>query len=201
MRSLVLRAAVALLAITPALAREDPAVYITAGDTSYFAPASALSTTAMPGRWFLRPAAFAARGDYLLLAPAGSQCPDLTIDPGLRGRYNLYVNLREINQLCGLQLKLSGEALAHTITPALGTEQVHTNRDILWATDVDLRGQTILMRSIGRIVYFSYLKFVPVAADRPDLTVDPERVLREPGRPPPMGTGCASASPACAPTA
>lgn len=179
MRSRAMIAVIAAIAVTAAaVAQEDAAVYITAGDTAYFTPASALSTTAMPGKWFQRKAAFAARGDYLLLAPAGVQCPDLTIAPDLRGRHNLYVNLREINRLSGLQLKLSGEALAHTITPAMGTEEVHTNRDILWATDVDLTDQTILMRSIGRIVYFSYLKFVPVAADRPDATVDPERVVR-----------------------
>ncbi len=170
----------AMVMAVAALAQQDAAVYITAADTSYFTPASALSMTAAPGRWFQRKAAFAARGDYLLLAPAGVPCPDLTITPGLGGRHNLYVNLREINHLSGLQLKLSHEALAHTITPAMGTEQVHTNREILWATDVDLTDQTILMRYIGRIVYFNYLKFVPVAADQPGVAVDPERVLREP---------------------
>lgn len=172
--------AIIVVAATAAVAQDDAAVYITAGDTAYFTPASALSTTAMPGKWFQRRAAFAARGDYLLLAQAGVQCPDLSIAPDLHGRHNLYVNLREIDRLSGLQLKLSGEALAHTITPAMGTEQVHTNREILWATDVDLTGRTILMRSIGRLVYFSYLKFVPVEADRPDVAVDPERVAREP---------------------
>lgn len=179
-RAMVAGVLVAMAATEAAYAQPDAAVHITAADTSYFAPPSALSPIAMPGRWFLRKAAFAARGDYLLLASAGATCPDLTITPGLRGRYNLYVNLREINQLCGLQLKLSGEALAHTITPALGTEQVHTNREILWATDVDLTDQTITMRYIGRSVYFNYLKFVPVAADEPGVTVDPERVIREP---------------------
>ncbi len=170
----------AMVMTAATFAQQEAAIYITAGDTSYFKPASALSTTAAPGRWFQRRAAFAARGDYLLLAPAGGTCPDLTITPGLRGHYNLYVNLREIDHLSGLQLKLSGEELAHTITPAMGTETVHTNREILWATDVDLTDQTILMRGIGRIVYFNYLKFVPVAADQPGVAVDPERVRREP---------------------
>ena len=182
MRSPVLMSGMllAMVMAVAAFAQQDAAVYITASDSSYFTPASALSTAAMPGKWFHRRVTFAARGDYLLLAQAGALYPDLTITPGLRGRYNLYVNLREINHLSGLQLKLSQEALAHTITPAMGTEQVHTNRDILWATDVDLTDQTILMHYLGRIVYFSYLKFVPVAADQPDVKVDPERVLREP---------------------
>ncbi len=182
MRSSVLIYAMLLeiVVAASAFAQQDGAVYITASDTASFAPASALSTTTMPGKWFQRSLAFAKPGDHTLMTKAGSQYPDLTIAPGLRGRYNLYVNLRSVHYVTGLQLKLSGEELAHTVTPELGTEQVHTNRDILWATDVDLTDQTILMHYLGRVIYFSYLKFVPVAADQPDVKVDPERVVREP---------------------
>lgn len=167
-------------AATVVTAQDNPAVYITAGDAAAWSPASAVSATAAPGKWFQRKVGFAGRGDYIFNIQAGGLYPDLTVSPRLRGRYNLYVNLREVNYLTGLQLKLSKQALAHTITPAMGTSEVHTNRDILWATAVDMTDQTILMRYIGRMVYFSYLKFVPVAADQPGLTVDPERVREEP---------------------
>lgn len=158
---------------------QDNAVYITAGDTSYFSPAGAISATGAPGKWFLRKVGFAARGDYILNPQAGVLLPDLTVNPKLTGRYNLYVNMREVNYVTGLQLKLSKEPLAYTVTPALGTADVHTNRDILFATDVDMTGQTILMRHIGQLLYFSDLKFVPVASDQPGLKVDPERVKQE----------------------
>lgn len=161
-------------------AQQQGAIYTTASDSAYFRPASALSTAGEPGKWFQRRVAFAARGDYILQAQAGAAYPDLIVTPGLRGRYNLYVNLREIDQPSSLQLKLSADELAYTITPARGTETVHTNREILWATNVDLTGQTILIHYCGRVVYFNYLKFVPCDRDEPNLVVDPARVQREP---------------------
>ncbi|MCE5240323.1 hypothetical protein LLH23_17805 [bacterium] len=174
----------ALLGLTMALglaaADDDPAVYITAADTACFSPASALSGAAAAGLWFQRKVGFAARGDTILTAQAGGLYPDLTVKPNLRGRYHLFINLREVNAVTGLQVKLSGRELAYTVSPALGTATVHTNRDILVATDVDMTGQTVLLRHIGRLVYFSYLKFVPVAAGPADLKVDPERVREEP---------------------
>lgn len=179
-RTKLLLALLAGFSVALACAAEDPAIYITAGDTKYFAPASALSSANAPGKWYQRDVAFAARGTVLLNVPAGGIYPDLTITPKLTGRYNLYVNMREVNYRTGLQLKLSGRDLAYTITPALGTLDVHTNRDILFATDVDMTGQTVLMRYVGQLLYFSYLKFVPVAADQPGLKVDPERVREEP---------------------
>ena len=171
---------IAALAATAAVAQDGPAVYITAGDSAYFSPNSALSPAAAPGLWFQRKVAFAGRGDTILMAYPGGLYPDLTIKPNLRGRYNLTINMREVNAATGLQLKLSGRDLAYTVTPALGTVDVHTNRDILVATDVDMTGQTILLHYLGRLIYFSYLKFVPVAQDQPGLQVDPERVREEP---------------------
>jgi len=166
-------------AVTAAVAQDDPASYITAADSASLAPVSALSPAAAAGRWFQRQVAFAGRGDTILMAYPGGLYPDLTITPNLRGRYHLIINMREVNAATGLQLKLSGRDLAYTITPALGTATVHTNRDLLVATDVDLTGQTILLHYIGRLVYFSYLKFVPAVAS-PGLTLDPERVREEP---------------------
>lgn len=169
-----------LLAAVGAHAQDDPAVYITAADAEHFSPAEALSTSGEPGLWFRRHAEFAARANTILTAQPGCLYPDLTIDPRLRGTYNLYVNIREVNALTGLQLKLSDRDLAWTITPAQGTADVHTNRDILVAMGLDLTARTLLLRHIGRPVYLSYLKFVPTASDARDLTVDPERVREEP---------------------
>ncbi|MBU0609195.1 MAG: hypothetical protein KKI08_15015, partial [Armatimonadetes bacterium] len=121
-----LLALIVALAATAVVAQDDPAVYITAGDSSYFSPNSALSAAAAPGRWFQRKVAFAGRGDTILMAYPGGLYPDLTIKPNLRGRYNLTINMREVNAATGLQLKLSGRDLAYTVTPALGTVDVHT---------------------------------------------------------------------------
>ena len=178
-RAVSLVSLLSLLA-TAALAAPDPAVYITASDTRSFSPVTALDPTGFPGRWYQRQVAFAARGEMILNAYPGGLYPDLTCDPGLRGRYNLYVNLREVDSLTGLQLQLSGQELAYTVTPALGTAEVHTNRDILVARDLPLDGRTIRLRTIGRLVYFSYLKFVPAALDDPTARVDPQRVREEP---------------------
>lgn len=174
----MLRTILTILTLSSGAVAAEP-VYVTASDSSRFSPAGALSVAAFPGKWYLRQVAFAARGDYLLMAYPGGLYPDLTVNPGLRGRYNIYVNLREVNYLTGLQLKLSGRDLAYTVTPAPGTVDVHTNRDILVAVDVPLDGQTLLLRHIGRLVYFSYLKFVPTA-DEPNVQVDPERIREEP---------------------
>ncbi len=171
---------VVVLTSQAATAQDDGTIYVTASDTGRFSPPAALSPFNAPGRWYQRKVGFAARGDTIFNVPPGGIYPDLTVTPNLTGRYNLYVNLREVDYQTGLQLKLSKHELAYTITPALGTARVHTNRDILCATDVDMTGQTILMRYIGRLLYFSYLKFVPVAADRPELKVAPERVREEP---------------------
>lgn len=179
-RRALLTGLLATLLATGVGAADLPGVYITAGDTACFSPASALSTTGSPGKWYLRKVGFAARGEMILNPQAGGLHPDLTCSPRLRGRYNMYVNLREVHFLCGLQLKLSNEALAYTVTPALGTAEVHTNREILVAKDLLLDGQTVLLRHIGRLVYFSYLRFVPVAEDDPQAQVDPRRVVREP---------------------
>lgn len=169
-----------LAATSGAMAENDPAVYITASDTSRFSPAAALSVTGEPGRWFQRHVGFAARGDTILMAQPGALYPDLTVEPRLRGEYNLYVNMREVDAQTGLQLKLSGRELAWTITPGLGTAEVHTNRDILVAVGLDMTSQTLLIRHIGRLAYLSYIKFVPTAADGPGVTVDPELVREEP---------------------
>jgi hypothetical protein len=181
MHRATIRWVLGLIAATATLvaAQDDPAVYVTASDSARFAPAAALSPAATPGLWFQRKVAFAGRGDTILMAYPGGLYPDLTIAPGLKGRYHIIINLREVNAATGLQLKLSGRDLAYTITPALGTATVHTNRDLLVATDVDLTGQTLLLHYVGRMVYFSYLKFVPAAVS-PGLTVDPERVREEP---------------------
>lgn len=169
-----------LVAALGAMAEDDPAVYITAADTERFSPAAALSVTDEPGRWFQRRVGFAARGDTILMAHPGTLYPDLTVEPRLRGEYNLYVNMREVNAQTGVQIKLSGRDLAWTITPGLGTAEVHTNRDILVAVGLEMTSQTLLIRSIGRLVYVSYLKLVPTAADGSGLKIDPERVREEP---------------------
>lgn len=108
----LLTTAAALAAALGAMALDDPAVYITAADTGLLSPAAALSVTSEPGRWFQRRVGFAARGDTILMADPGTLYPDLTADPGLRGEYNLYVNMREVNAQTGLQLKLSGRGQA-----------------------------------------------------------------------------------------
>ena len=173
-------AAATLATVLGAMAADDPAVYITASDTERLSPAAALSVTGEPGRWFQRRVGFAARGDTILMAQPGTLYPDLAVEPRLRGEYNLYVNMREVNAQTGLQIKLSGRDLAWTITPGLGTADVHTNRDILVAVGLDMTSQTLLIRHIGRLAYLSYIKFVPTAADGPGLKIDPERVREEP---------------------
>lgn len=177
MRSL----AVVLALLIPVLAgaADEGAVYVTASDTAAFGPVTALSRTGFPGKWYQRAVAFAARGDRIFNLQAGSTYPDLICRPRLTGRWDIWVNLREVNYLTGMQLKLSGRELAWTITPALGTLDVHTNRDILVARDVAMDGQTLLLHHIGRLLYFSYLKFVPAGTD-PAAQVDPARVREEP---------------------
>jgi hypothetical protein len=161
-------------------AAQDGAVYLDAGDPHAFAPAEAISAAGFPGKWYRRTVAFAARGTILFYVPAGAVYPDLTCAPGLRGRYNCYVGTREVNAPTGLQLKLSGRDLASTVTPALATPEVHYNREILWAKDVALDGQTVLVHYFGRAIYLNYLKFVPTARDGADAQINPATVKEEP---------------------
>jgi hypothetical protein len=173
-------AAVSLAATCALAAQDDPAVYIDVADTRYFSPQAAFSTAGFAGHWYFRRTGLSQRKGFILNAAAGGIYPDLLISPNLRGRYNLYVGTREVDWLCGFQLKLSDRELAATVTPALATPQAHFNREMLWATDVEMNGQTILLHHLGRAVYFDYLKFMPVGADKPDARIDPERVRDEP---------------------
>jgi len=87
--------------------------------------------------------------------------PDLTYDPQLKGRYDIYLGLRSVNAVMSVGVKLSSEAGFTTVTAPMSGVNDHYDLEFCWKRDVALDGETILLRALGETVYLGYLKFVP----------------------------------------
>ena len=124
-------------------------------------PKDAFSTTWLPNKWFYRNIPIFMSG--VVLHVRGDDVPEISYNPGLSGRYNIYVGMRGIYATTGVQIKTSAMKKWTTIEIPLHAQE-HVNYDILWATDVQMDDQKIMLRAILQL-YLGYISFVPVDKD------------------------------------
>jgi len=177
--SLVAGTAVAAAAALGVRAAEK--VYL--ADPEAFSPREALAEEPAYGKWYLRRVNWSEHSPMLLNLGGTAVVPDLTVAPGLTGRYNVYVGCRQVDWETRFQTRIGEDPLWYTIDPGLGTPQQHTNREILVATDIDMTGQRLTLHAVSGGIYFYYFAFAK-AADEGPVAVDPTAVRREPRRGP-----------------
>ena len=127
-------------------------------------PKDALSSSKTGNRWYVRNFAAFPLVSQNILHVTDDEVPDISYDPRLKGRYNLYVGMRGVWDITEVQIKTSGmEKWATVKLPA--HPEVHVNYDILWATDVQMDGQKIMLHNSNPLLYFGYVSFVPADKD------------------------------------
>jgi hypothetical protein len=152
-------------------------------DLAGFSPREAIATEPAYGKWYLRHVDWEEHSKMVLNLGGTAAVPDLTANPGLTGRYNLYVGCRQVDWPTLFQVRIGEDPLWYTVDPGLGTPQVHTNREILVATDVDLTGKRVTLHAVSGSIYFYHFAFAKTA-EEPQATVDPVAVKRESQRGP-----------------
>ncbi|HVZ64211.1 MAG TPA: hypothetical protein VG838_07000 [Opitutaceae bacterium] len=129
-------------------------------------PAGAVTTEATYGKWYYRTdAKFMAQGDDVLHVLGGGGVADLVYRPSLVGRYDLYAGVRGVSLPTGIQLKT--DSMEQFATIAVPAQTSHKNLEVLWAHDVEMRGQSLILHAYGRPIYLDYLKFILVDQDIP----------------------------------
>jgi hypothetical protein len=160
----------------PAGAASDPlntpdAIFFTA--FSSLEPREAVSLVDTFGKWYHRTGAlFMAKDNNVLHIRGGGDVPDLSYAPGLQGRYNLYIGLRGVTAPTAIQIKTTAMERWATVALPEHPADLHVNYDILWARDVAMDDQRLLLHATGKALYLDYLKFVPTDKDAPPAKVE-----------------------------
>lgn len=117
------------------------------------------------GFWNLR---YHTWGENQLLF-ASAQAPEITFDPGLRGRYDIEVESRATGGPVSLALKLASEADFTVLrVPNEGaTKTRHFNVWLPFRKDVKLDGEKIVIAPAGHAVYLDAFKFTPTGRYTP----------------------------------
>ncbi len=114
---------------------------------------------------------------YRNLLNARPDAPDLTIDVGLEGTYDVYAQVRAVNaggaaqsdatfadlSTMAFQLSLDDES-ENEIVMAKGFPDFHFDTEILAGHRWNLTGRKIVLRSLGKPVYLHALRFSPAKA-------------------------------------
>lgn len=113
-------------------------------------------------KWVLRKSPMLMNKTHILHPPAmGGN--DITFDPQVKGKYDLYVGMRMTDTAGQIQVQVSGMNDYYTVeTPARGTK--HTNLHILLEKALDMTGKKVTLHSVGDRVYFDFIKLVPAEA-------------------------------------
>ena len=114
-------------------------------------------------KWVLRKSPMLLNRTHILHPPAmGGN--DITFDPKVKGRYDLYVGMRMTDTAGQIQVQVTGMDDYYTVeTPARGTK--HTNCHILLEKSLDMTGKKVTLHSVGDRVYFDFIKLVPSEAN------------------------------------
>ncbi len=110
-------------------------------------------------QWYLRLApGMCAYGDFIFHPPKILPSQDITADPGLHGKYDIYIGMRAVSQKTSAQFKLTGMTDYYTIVLA-GVEK-HAGVEIPVAADVVMDNKKLLLHATGQNAYIGYFKFV-----------------------------------------
>ncbi len=131
------------------------------------------------GRWILRHPAWCKA-----LLNARGRPPDLTYDPKLAGRYDIYLGLRAVDPKMSFGIKLSGEREFDVITAPAATPRHNYDFVFFWRAAADLSRRKIVIHSVGAKVYLEYFRFVPHQIVRRKFRAATEHVVicSSPGR-------------------
>ena len=129
-------------------------------------PKDALSTDKTAGKWYYRNIAlFPLVSQAILHAGFDEMPPDISYNPNLKGRYNLYIGMRGVGEITEVQVKTSDMKKWATIRLPKHPNDIHINHDILWATNVPMDNQRIILHNSYFLLYLGYISFVPVDKD------------------------------------
>jgi hypothetical protein len=128
-------------------------------------PKDALSPSKTGNKWFYRNIALFPLVSQGILHAGGDEVPDISYNPNLKGRYNLYVGMRGVWDVTEVQIKTSDMKKWATIRLPKHPNEVHVNYDILWATDVQMDNQRIILHNSHSLLFLGYVSFVPVDKD------------------------------------
>jgi sialidase-1 len=119
-----------------------------------------------------------------MLLNARGNPPDLTLDPGREEVCNVYLGLRAVDPVMSFGIRLSSEKEFTTITAPAATPTQHFDFEFHWKAQVPMKGEQIVVRSLGKPVYIQYLKFVPQVTRTTTALVPDEHftVISERGR-------------------
>lgn len=98
-----------------------------------------------------------------ILHPPVSSIPeqDLSYFPDLKGKYDIFIGMRNIMYKTKVQLKTSGMKDYATAMPPVPDGEKYDNFEILALENIDMSGQKILIHPCGYNAYIGYVKFVP----------------------------------------
>lgn len=113
------------------------------------------------GKWWLRSAInMTAYGEFVLHPPEVA-IQDIEGDPALKGTYDIYVGMREVDRPTGIQFKLSGMTDYYTVVvPASTNKDLHFPVEIPVVSNVKMDAVKIIIHNCGMFAYLGYFKFV-----------------------------------------
>lgn len=119
-----------------------------------------------------------------VLLNARGNPPDLTLDPGREEVCDIYLGLRAVHPAMTFAIRLSSEKEFTTITAPAATPARHYDFEFHWKAQVPMKGEGIVVRSLGKPVYIQYLRFVPQVVRATNALVPEEHftVMAEKGR-------------------
>ena len=153
-----------------------PAGTVIFKDFTLFQPASAVKKAPMHSEqlntWICRTRAFTPHNTYTLYPPLNIDAPVLRYAPGLRGRYDVYVNVRAIHRTTSFQTRLSKMSDYFTVRVAT-MGNIHRNMDLCLARDVEMDDQVLEVASCGDMAFINCFKFIPAGKVGADFPQDP----------------------------
>ena len=136
-------------------------------------PASALSIDKpKAGCWLLRTPEGKAKGRkgwYRNLLNARTGVPDLVINPGLKGVYNVYAQVRAVQMAdadakgsssMAFEIALDDGSKRRTVTAA-GFPEYHYDTEVMAGHRWRMDGRKMVIRNVGKPVYVYAFRFVP----------------------------------------
>jgi hypothetical protein len=110
-------------------------------------------------QWHLRLApGMCAYGDFIFHPPEILPSQDITADPGLCGKYDIYIGMRAVSQETSVQFKLAGMTDYYTVVLP-GTEK-HSSVEVPVAAGVIMDNKKLSLHATGQGAYIGYFKFV-----------------------------------------
>lgn len=154
---------------------KDPAGTVVLSDFTTFSPKELilLGTRADINYWRLRTGVdfYGNNCTTMVYPPAEVNSGEISIDPGLKGKYDVYLSIRCLYDDTRIQMRIGGQPDYYTIT-AYGVGAKHRSIEALVQRDVEMDGTRLYLASAGT-AYVGYIKLIPSASRRKSEVLDP----------------------------